>query len=81
MPQAMRVLTALRLQAGQEAELEDWSSAGRRMTLAEFTRWVKEVLEAARFVPAHRRGRAWWCSAHAPVAGPPICRAGAARLR
>ena len=47
-----RVLTALRLQAGQEAELEDWSSAGRRMSLAEFTRWANEVLEAARFVPA-----------------------------
>ena len=47
-----RVLTALRLQAGQEAELQAWDSAGRRMALAEFTRWANEVLEAARFAPA-----------------------------
>jgi len=47
-----RVLTALRLQAGQEAELEGWGSAGRRMALAEFTRWANEVLEAARYVPS-----------------------------
>lgn len=47
-----RVLTALRLQAGQEAELDGWGDgAGRRMTLAEFTRWANEVLEAARYVP------------------------------
>jgi ATP-dependent helicase/nuclease subunit B len=48
-----RVLAALRLQAGQEAELADWASAGRRMALAEFTRWANEVLEAARYVPPH----------------------------
>ena len=46
-----RVLAALRLQAGQEAELEGWDSAGRSMALAEFTRWANEVLEAARYVP------------------------------
>jgi len=46
-----RVLTALRLQEGQESELEGWDSAGRRMSLAEFTRWANEVLEAARYVP------------------------------
>ncbi|MDP3227308.1 MAG: PD-(D/E)XK nuclease family protein [Acidovorax sp.] len=46
-----RVLTALRLQEGQEAELEGWESAGQRMSLAEFTRWANEVLEAARYVP------------------------------
>ncbi|MFN4120480.1 PD-(D/E)XK nuclease family protein [Acidovorax sp.] len=46
-----RVLAALRLQAGQDAELEGWSAAGRRMALAEFTRWANEVLEAARYVP------------------------------
>ena len=46
-----RVLAALRLQAGQEAELDDWDGAGRRMSLAEFTRWANEVLEAARYVP------------------------------
>ena len=48
-----RVLTALRLQTGQEAELDGWESAGRRMALAEFTRWANEVLEAARYVPPH----------------------------
>ncbi|CAN7462535.1 PD-(D/E)XK nuclease family protein [Acidovorax sp. LjRoot129] len=48
-----RVLSALRLQAGQEIELDGWGDgAGRRMTLAEFTRWANEVLEAARYVPA-----------------------------
>ena len=47
-----RVLAALRLQAGQEAELDGWGDgAGRRMALAEFTRWTNEVLEAARYVP------------------------------
>ena len=46
-----RVLTVLRLQAGQEVELEGWDTAGRRMALPEFTSWAKEVLEAARFVP------------------------------
>ncbi|MBV7431187.1 MULTISPECIES: PD-(D/E)XK nuclease family protein [unclassified Acidovorax] len=47
-----RVLAALRLQAGQEAELDGWDSAGRPMALAEFTRWASEVCEAARYVPA-----------------------------
>lgn len=38
-PAGMRVLAALRLQDGQQAELQSWgASAGRRMTLAEFTR-------------------------------------------
>lgn len=46
-----RVLTVLRLQAGQDAELDGWDNAGRRMALPEFTSWAKEVLEAARFVP------------------------------
>ncbi len=46
-----RVLAALRLQAGQEVELEDWGGATRRMSLQEFTRWTNEVLEAARYVP------------------------------
>lgn len=46
-----RVVAALRLQAGHEAEIDDWDSAGRRMSLAEFTRWANEVLEAARYVP------------------------------
>src|SRR5690606_15440429 len=34
-----RVLMALRLQPGQEAELDSWSGAGRRMAHAEFLRW------------------------------------------
>ena len=46
-----RVVAALRLQEGHEAEIEAWDSAGRRMSLAEFTRWANEVLEAARYVP------------------------------
>ncbi|WP_288481926.1 PD-(D/E)XK nuclease family protein [uncultured Acidovorax sp.] len=59
-PAGMRVLAALRLQDGQQAELQSWGdSAGRRMTLAEFTRWVKDVLEAGRYVAAQ--------SAEAPV--------------
>jgi ATP-dependent helicase/nuclease subunit B len=50
-PAGMRMLAALRLQDGQQAELAGWGeSAGRRMTLAEFTRWVKDVLEAGRYV-------------------------------
>ncbi|PUA97450.1 ATP-dependent helicase/nuclease subunit B [Acidovorax sp. 107] len=50
-PAGMRVLAALRLQDGQQAELDGWGErAGRRMTLAEFTRWVKDVLEAGRYV-------------------------------
>lgn len=47
-----RVLSTLRLQAGQDAELEGWDGAGRRMPLADFTRWANEVCEAARYVPA-----------------------------
>lgn len=46
-----RVLTVLRLQAGQGVELDEWDNAGRRMALPEFSSWAKEVLEAARFVP------------------------------
>ncbi len=46
-----RVLAVLRLPEGLQAELEAWDGVGRRMALAEFTRWADEVLEAARFVP------------------------------
>lgn len=46
-----RVLAVLRLPEGLQAELEAWEGVGRRMALAEFTRWADEVLEAARFVP------------------------------
>ncbi|OYD51627.1 PD-(D/E)XK nuclease family protein [Acidovorax kalamii] len=52
-PAGMRVSAALRLQDGQQAELDGWGdSAGRRMTLAEFTRWARDVLEAGRYVAA-----------------------------
>ncbi|MDH4416257.1 MAG: PD-(D/E)XK nuclease family protein [Acidovorax sp.] len=64
-PAGMRVLAALRLQDGQQSELETWGeSVGRRMTLAEFTRWVKDVLEAGRYVAAQ--------AADAPVVVVPL---------
>ncbi len=46
-----RVLAVLRLQTGQDAELDGWGGIGHRIALAEFTRWANEVLEAARYVP------------------------------
>lgn len=67
-PAGMRVLAALRLEDGQQAELEGWGpgdgGAGRRMTLAEFTRWVKDVLEAGRYVASQ--------AADAPVVVVPL---------
>src|SRR3989344_56333 len=64
-PAGMRVLAALRLQDGQQAELDGWGdSAGRRMALAEFTRWAKDVLEAGRYVAAQ--------AADAPVVVVPL---------
>lgn len=67
-PAGMRVLAALRLQDGQQAELDGWGQgdggAGRRMTLAEFTRWAKDVLEAGRFVASQ--------AADAPVVVVPL---------
>src|SRR6218665_3879923 len=45
------VLAALRLQTDRQAELDGWHGAGRRMALAEFSRWAREVLEAARYKP------------------------------
>src|SRR6218665_419012 len=45
------VLAALRLQTDRQAELDGWHGAGRRMALAEFSRWASEVLEAARYKP------------------------------
>ena len=64
-PAGMRVLVALRLQDGQQAELDGWGdSAGRRMALAEFTRWAKDVLEAGRYVAAQ--------AADAPVVVVPL---------
>jgi len=46
-----RVLDVLRLAEGSEAEFEPLARAGRRLALHEFTAWVDEVLEAAKFVP------------------------------
>ncbi|MFN7856197.1 MAG: PD-(D/E)XK nuclease family protein, partial [Acidovorax sp.] len=51
-----RVLSALRLQEGQDAEFDGWSVAARRVSLHEFTRWVNEVLEYARFRPPFETG-------------------------
>ena len=51
-----RVLSALRLQDGQDVEFDGWDMAVRRMSLPEFTRWVNEVLEAARFIPVADAG-------------------------
>ncbi|MDA8443697.1 PD-(D/E)XK nuclease family protein [Paracidovorax valerianellae] len=48
-----RVLAELRLHDGLPSDLDGLESAGRRMSLAEFTRWVNEVLEAARYRPDH----------------------------
>lgn len=48
-----RVLAELRLQDGLPSDLERLASAGRPMSIAEFTRWVNEVLEAARYRPDH----------------------------
>ncbi|GKT14366.1 PD-(D/E)XK nuclease family protein [Acidovorax sp. SUPP2522] len=48
-----RVLAELRLQDGLPSDLEGLASAGRPMALVEFTRWVNEVLEAARYRPGH----------------------------
>ena len=46
-----RVLADLRLQEGLSADLQALDGAGRRMGLADFTRWVDDVLEAGRFKP------------------------------
>jgi len=46
-----RVLTVLRLAEGQDSDIPGHTPA---MTLSLFTRWVQQVLEAARFRPALR---------------------------
>ncbi|RYF08275.1 MAG: PD-(D/E)XK nuclease family protein [Comamonadaceae bacterium] len=48
-----RVLAELRLPEGLDADLEALDGAGRRMSLADFTRWVDDVLEAGRYRPDH----------------------------
>lgn len=51
-----RVLAELRLPPGLADELYGVDGAGHRLTLAEFTRWVGEVLESARFRPEYPEG-------------------------
>jgi ATP-dependent helicase/nuclease subunit B len=46
-----KVIAALRLGEGAQAEFQQLPQAARRSSLAEFTAWVNESLEAASFVP------------------------------
>ncbi len=46
-----RVVAALRLADGAQAEFEQLPQARRRISLAGFTAWVNDTLEAASFVP------------------------------
>ncbi|MBS0524376.1 MAG: PD-(D/E)XK nuclease family protein [Proteobacteria bacterium] len=48
-----RVLAELRLPEGLQADLQALDGAGRPMGLQDFTRWVGEVLEAARYRPEY----------------------------
>ncbi|MDB5947638.1 MAG: addB [Ramlibacter sp.] len=50
-----RVIAALRLAPGAESEFEQLPQAARRLSLAGFTAWVNETLEAASFVPESTR--------------------------
>jgi ATP-dependent helicase/nuclease subunit B len=50
-PAGTAVLGALRLQDVLHADVHQWQGAGRRMSLSDFTRWAKDVLEAARYTP------------------------------
>lgn len=63
-PAGTRVLAALRLPAGREDEAEGWQGAARPIDLAGWTRWARDVLEAARYVPA--------LQGHAPVVVLPL---------
>jgi ATP-dependent helicase/nuclease subunit B len=51
-PAGAQVLQALGLQEELQAQWQQLPQAGRRFTLADFTAWVNEVLEAANFKPA-----------------------------
>ncbi|WP_313084549.1 PD-(D/E)XK nuclease family protein [Pulveribacter sp.] len=51
-----RVLAELRLPPGLGDDLHAVDGAGRSLTLAEFTRWVGEVLESARYRPEYPEG-------------------------
>ncbi len=57
-PAGARVLLELHLPEGQHSAFDAMESAGRPLTLAEFTRWADEVLEAARYKPAWEGGEA-----------------------
>lgn len=48
------VVAALGLSEGAQAAWQGWPGAQRRMSLAEFTAWVGDVLEAASFRPPAR---------------------------
>ena len=48
-----KLLSALRLTVGAEAEFSDFPQAARRLRLAEFRSWVGDALEAASYVPNH----------------------------
>ena len=48
-----KLLSALRLTVGAEAEFADFPQAARRLRLAEFRSWVGDALEAASYVPNH----------------------------
>ena len=48
-----KLLSALRLTEGAEAEFADFPQAARRLRLAEFSTWVGDALEAASYVPDH----------------------------
>lgn len=47
------VIEALGLDEAEQGRWEQLPSAGRRMGLGEFTRWVRHSLEAAHYRPAH----------------------------
>ncbi|OJX29053.1 MAG: exonuclease [Burkholderiales bacterium 68-12] len=57
-PAGARVLLELHLLDAADALLDGAEGAGRRLSLAEFTRWADDVLEAARYKPAAQAGRA-----------------------
>ncbi len=46
-----RVLLELHLNDGHETSLQDAEGAGRRLSLADFSHWADQVLEATRFKP------------------------------
>jgi len=48
-----KLIAALRLEEGAEAEFAPLPQAARRLRLAEFSGWVGDALESASFVPDH----------------------------